>query len=489
MARKPALSIEALTALGAAKLARLVLDKAERSAPFRRVVSAALAGQKGPDAIAGIVDRRLSALEKARGFIDWEKARAFRDDLAATVAVICDELGEASPVMALDRLLRLIATHESVFERIDDSSGRIQNVYDQAITGAGVLTPRLAEADAAQVPARIMAALGNTSHGYLVDVARAVADHLPKDTLRAWDAELDARQGAHEAKDGKKATSAPVHRDYDPKVSQVREIRQIIAEKLGDLDGLIALEAKKHPNLQDTIGVATRLLEAGRAQEALDWIRHPASRRIAYLSAEDLADGLGPDTDPFSRRTSIEAKILEALGRKGDAQALRWSAFEASLDAGILREYIAALPDFEDFTTLDRAFAHALASGHIYNALAFLMEWPRLDLAAGLVIAHRGEWEGRQYYMLPPVADALAADHPLAATILYRALLDDILARARSKAYPHAARHLARLDELTPGATAEAGTLKDWVSHADYRAGLEKAHGRKSGFWSLVKSR
>lgn len=169
--------------------------------------------------------------------------------------------------------------------------------------------------------------------------------------------------------------------------------------------------------------------------------------------------------------------------------ALRWSAFEASLDAGILREYIAALPDFEDFPTLDRAFAYALASGHIYNALAFLMEWPRLDLAAGLVIAHRGEWEGRQYYMLPPVADALAADHPLAATILYRALLDDILARARSKAYPHAARHLARLDELTPRAAAEVGTLKDWVSHADYRAGLEKAHGRKSGFWSLVKSR
>lgn len=65
MARKPALSIEALTALGAAKLARLVLDEAQRSAPFRRLVSAALAGQKGPDAIAGIVDRRLSALEKS----------------------------------------------------------------------------------------------------------------------------------------------------------------------------------------------------------------------------------------------------------------------------------------------------------------------------------------------------------------------------------------------------------------------------------------
>lgn len=73
MARKPALSIETLVGLGAEKLAHLILDEAERSASFRRQVSAALAGQKGPGAIARIIDRRLGALEKARGFIEWEK--------------------------------------------------------------------------------------------------------------------------------------------------------------------------------------------------------------------------------------------------------------------------------------------------------------------------------------------------------------------------------------------------------------------------------
>jgi len=114
MARKPALSVETLRALGIEKLARLVLDEAENSAAFRKRVSAALAGLKGPDAIAKIVDRRLAALEKARGFIDWDRARAFRDDLAANLAVMAEELGEASPAMAIDRLLRFIATHESV---------------------------------------------------------------------------------------------------------------------------------------------------------------------------------------------------------------------------------------------------------------------------------------------------------------------------------------------------------------------------------------
>lgn len=57
MARKPALLIDSLRELGAEKLARLVLDEAERSPSFRRQVSAALAGKKGPQAIAMIIDR------------------------------------------------------------------------------------------------------------------------------------------------------------------------------------------------------------------------------------------------------------------------------------------------------------------------------------------------------------------------------------------------------------------------------------------------
>jgi len=143
MARKPALNIDVLSALGAQKLARLVLDEAEENAAFRKVVSAALASVKGPEAIAKIVDRRLSALERARSFIEWDKAKAFEKDLSATVKVAAEELGVASPDMAVERLLRFIATHEHVFERVDDSYGRVQDVYYSAIQAVGDLTPRL----------------------------------------------------------------------------------------------------------------------------------------------------------------------------------------------------------------------------------------------------------------------------------------------------------------------------------------------------------
>ena len=67
--------------------------------------------------------------------------------------------------------------------------------------------------------------------------------------------------------------------------------------------------------------------------------------------------------------------------------------------------------------------------------------------------------------------------------MLYRALLDDILDRGRSPAYGHAARYLAKLGDLSDGDLASAGL----IDHDAYRAGLRRSHGRKSGFWSLVK--
>nr|WP_157747473.1 DUF6880 family protein [Cohaesibacter sp. ES.047] len=384
--------------------------------------------------------------------------------------------------MAIDRLLRFIASHEKVFERVDDSSGAIQDVYYRAITALGELVPSLREEELALLPDRIMAGLGQSSHGYLVDVAEEVMEPLPDDVLRIWDAELKALVTAQEVEDAKSKD-----RFVFSNIHQYRSLRQLIADRLGDLDGLIALEELKHPNSQDIMAIAERLLEAGRLPEALDWVRQKKTGGLKVMGYTDLADGLMPRDADNPRRISLEARILEALDDKKDAQKLRWSVFETSLDSAILREYLAALPDFEEFDALDRAFDHGLMSKQIYTALVFFMEWPELSFAAKLVIAHRGEWDGGQYYLLPTAADALQHEYALASTILYRALLDDILSRARSKAYKHGAHYLDRLDSLADQADREAKDLEGFQTHANYRANLQTKHARKSSFWAQVK--
>ena len=467
MARRPALTIDTLKELGLEKLAQLVLAEAEQNANFARLVSAAFAGLAGPEAIAKLIDRRLAGLAKARAFVDWNKARAFRDDLQSTVDTISTELLAAAPMLAFDRLLRFITTHETVFERVDDSSGAVQSVYYDAIERAGEAAGKLSEPEAALVPAKVMAALGESSHGYLLDVGRAVTRSLPQDTLAQWETELAEGQAAADLSD-----------QADPDLygfSQIRDLRQIIAVARGDLDTLIALEGQKKPHVQDTVVIAERLFAADRTQEALDWVRRPG--RGGWDSSKGAGTAL---------RASLEAKILTAIGEKDAAQKLRWQAFEQTLDASILREHVEALPDFAEFDTLDHAFAHALGHADRYKVLEFLLAWPRRDLAAQLIVSRSADWDGNQYYSLPPIADALQHDFPLAATILYRALLDDVLLKARSKAYPHAARYLKTLAQIAAVAEADPMRRAEIVDHAGYFAGLERDHARKVGFWGSV---
>ena len=84
----------------------------------------------------------------------------------------------------------------------------------------------------------------------------------------------------------------------------------MIAEARGDLDGVITLEGTKHPHLQDTVEMAKRLLRAGRAKEALDWVRRGPAETVPVMRFEDIADETAP-FDPMSKpKVMLEARIL-----------------------------------------------------------------------------------------------------------------------------------------------------------------------------------
>ena len=457
MPRTAPLDIDTLAALGADKLARLIADEAEGNPGFRKRVKAALAGANGPDAVAKLIDRRLAALEKARAMVAWEKERSFAADLDATVASILKELAPLSAGHALDRLLRFIDTHANVFERIDDSSGRIQDVYWRACEAVPDLVSKVTVSERHRLPARLTKSLAADTHGLAPRIAKEVVPHLPVECLKGWDDALAADD-------------------------EHIEIRQAIADAMGDLDRYLDLEERRPEWRRNPLAAAERLLAGGRLEDALTWVRKERKGGLAYASWEDMAEGRINRLHDLDK-VRLEARILEAMKDRPAAQNVRWAAFEQTLSAEILRDYVAKLGDFEEFDELDRAFALAAASPRPYSTLALLLQWPRLDLAAKLVIDRRGEWEGRNYEILSEAAEMLEDESPLAATILYRALLDDILDRKRSPAYGHGARHLARLGHLANHLPAKL-PIDD---HVAYVSSLKAAHGRKHGFWSLVK--
>jgi len=474
-ARRTTPSAETLAALDRDRLIGLVLDETRRNPAFRKLVSAALAARQGPDAVARIVDRRLAALEGARGYIDWQKRRAFALDLDATVSVILNELRPLDGEAALERLLRFLGGAESVFARVDDGAGTVQGVYDRAAEAAVEIGAALPSGTAARFASGLLPRVLADPTGALTVLLRGLVGRLDPEALAPLDAEVAGLAAEPGTRTGRRETET---------LQRLRRLvllrlRQDIAERRGDVDAFIAFELEAMPGSPDRLDIATRLLRADRPAEALDWLRRETPQP---LTRADLIAGLD-ETAMERERAVLEIRALDALGRDTEAQDLRWRGFAARLDAEMLRAYLAKLPDFEDDEALRRAFAVVEAFPDPHRALGFLVRWPDLDRAARLVTGRPGTWEGERYTILAPAADALAQAHPPAATILYRALIDDILGRGRSQAYTHAAAYLSELDQLAERADL-GGAEPD---PAEYRAGLRRRHGRKYGFWDLVE--
>jgi hypothetical protein len=108
------------------------------------------------------------------------------------------------------------------------------------------------------------------------------------------------------------------------------------------------------------------------------------------------------------------------------------------------------------------------------------LKWSDLSTAAQLVKTRADELDGDHYELLTTAADALRERHPLAATLLWRAMIDFALIEGRASRYGHAACHLNDCDAVAP----EVDTFDAFPSHDRYVDELRVRHERKSSFWA-----
>jgi hypothetical protein len=459
--RSRALSAETLEQLGAPRLAEILMAQTKGDPALARLLRLALAGTDG-DRLANEVEKRLRTIQRSKGFIEWDKVKPLVRELDSLRETIAGPLASANPCAAVAQMRLFLDLGEGVLERSDNGSGRLSDVFRQAGAELGRLWGLLPTRDPVALAAEVLTLLDADGYGLTDRLLAAASPALGPEGRAALRRLLQAR-----------LVATPRSRNRDDDASwEGRGLVSFRLRELADLDGDVDafIAAAEAGGRVETLAgdIAERLITQDRPADALAWLERAPGRH-----EEDEV-----------RQVDLRIAALDLLGRRDEAQALRWEAFRRWLSASHLRPYLRGLPDFEDVEAEDRAMAHALSHSDRQRALTFLTEWPNLSMANRLVRAHHDGFDGRDYARLRPAAEALAEKHPAAATLLHRALAEDVLQRASSRQYEYAVRDVRACASLAALLPAEA----DLESHAAFMERLRREHPRKTGFWSLLNA-
>ena len=477
MASKTTLNAKNLEALGVERLAALLIDISKGSAANKRRLRIELAGMQSSEEVAREVTKRLSFIDRSQAKIGWRRVKALKSDLDIQRRVIAETIAGSDADEALEVMWRFMGVAQSVFGRCADSNGTIMAIFRLACVDLGMIA-KMAVPDRRLLADRAFRSLQHNDYGQydtLIDVLAPALDPEGLDHLKMlfveWSKQAEGYlPGTDRAVAGRSGTRAS-YEDilYLRKRDRIiRTAMEQIADIQGDVDAFIALQDEQNRSKPAVAAeIARRLIAAGRPDEAFDAINR------AVLTDSHAV--------PFEWG-SVYTEVLEALGRKDEAQEFRWQSFERTLNADHLRAYLKRLPDFDDMEAEEKALAFAGRYADVHDALAFLLSWPALHDAANLAISRAAELDGDRYEFLISAAESLRDKHPLASIILLRATIDFALDRARTTRYKHAARHLVEAKRLS----AELKDRNTINSHEDYVADLRSRHRSKIGFWKLA---
>ncbi|MFY8149316.1 MAG: DUF6880 family protein [Prochlorococcaceae cyanobacterium] len=445
-AARTTLNARNLESLGAPRLALLLLELSQGNGAAQRRLRLALAEGRSAEEAAQEVRKRLRAIDRAGTYLDAAKRNTLLTELEGHRATITGRILQEAPAQAYELHWQLLELSEGIFDRCHDGSGTL-SAYFQRVLEALPATVAAARPAPEAVAERIAEALME-ANGYrqLDRLLGLLAEPLGQEGLEALRGEFRVR--------GTPERSA---------------VMLAIADAMGDVDafaGSFSPEDLRRPSV--AAAVAERLMAAGRAEEALAVLDGVDQEGLARLGA-------------MVRRPRIEA--LEALGRREEAQQQRWQGFLEDLDAGLLREYLRRLADFEDVEAEEQALDRALGHGNPRAALAFLLAWPDLRRAAELVLRQPDAWDGENFALYGKAAEQLEASHPLAATVLLRALITFALEESRPKRYRYAAGHLRHCAALAP-------RIEHWhhlPTHQAFEDDLQVRFWRRIGFWQEVE--
>lgn len=375
----------------------------------------------------------------------------------AALDMLEDIAGGPRAALAVELANQAIVRIEDAIENIDDSDGHCSDLLARA-QRVHLLACRTARPDPVALARDLFQRETEGDYDTFDAAAARYAEVLGEEGLseyrrlaqEAWD-NLPARIGRRRDADGD-----------GPDDIRLAPILDLFAERDGDLETRIALRSKGLSSPWAYFQLAEFCQAHGREDEAL--------RR----AEEGL--WLFEDERPDERLVFFAVDLLVERGRKADAEAHLWRAFEKapSLNLhGRMREVGGEAAGRRTVSHLLDDLANVPATRWHSPAdlvIRIMIEEKMFDAAWAIVGDH-----AVSRHVKEALAKASDASHASQALAVYAERVEELAKMGGNPAYEEAVALIARMAALRGGA-----------EHAAYLAGLKERHGRKRNFMKLL---
>ena len=357
---------------------------------------------------------KVAGLKRARRFVRWGESAKLAQEL---IAILSDlKAANPDPHLGAELVVSFYTTDNATLGRCDDSSGHVGDVYRFDAKDLFLDYARY-WADKDRLEKLVFKLNHEDNYGIRDTLIDCAAEYLPESNIRSMIAKLQILADKEHEEHAKR------HWLYQVE-SLARQIKDApLFEKT-------RIAAWGRTPTAACIDIGRVYLESGDANTALSWLeRNPEDEAFMADERDKLLLDIHGSLGNSDKQKEIAYRIFRSHRSDKALQELLKIVGVANRDVIITEEVAAINAD------------HRLSS----TDANFFIEIGLIDEAENYLLKRADHINGDHYYSLLPLAQTLEAKEKyLAVSLIYRALLESILAKARSKIYHHGVRYLRK---------------------------------------------
>lgn len=437
--------------LGAEKLADALVDLSNRSDQALELIERLLST---PEENLQQFKSKLSDLKRNGRFVESWKTRDFAQELEDFLSDIRAVV--EAPKTGLELVTAFFKSDSKILEACDDSDGLVSNVFHFDAIELFIYYAKNIK-DESLLSNLVFELYQKDDYGVRDALVNQASKFLSEETLRSL-----AQRFWENAK-------TPENDEY--KVRHFLFAVESLARQLKDapLFEKAALAAWPKLTSNTCLDIAEVYFEAGNPEKALQWVMKIPPEEIFFDYKRD-------------------ALLLNIYKKTNDQEKLKevaWQIFRKQRHVETLKQLLSIIGEDQRERVITEAVQGILSNPHFSESdLSFLLQINQIDQAQCYLFKNVQELDGYRDNFLLPIAQQFEKENRfLAATMIYRELLESILNRAISKYYHHGVRYLKKLEELAP----DIADWEEFLTHDQYRKKINETHFRKKSFWMKYK--